>query len=204
MFTIHFDKPFKNCVYFLHKLIMHHLASHSLKIQSLTKSYPKSHTKSSFPEVAWRKVYRPTCIHGTRANIRKMADFLEQENLLLKEEIATMRDKMDEMAAAQAQVDELTELVRTLKAAQNQPPPPPPPSSTQAKASSSTIFGGTTPFSTPQQTTPEGRPWGTPICFAEVFRPTTCRPLVPTFQPTARTPPPVPTHHQSEPPVPTF
>jgi len=48
-----------------------------------------------------------------------MADFLEQENQLLKEEIATMRAKMDEMAAAQAQVDELTELVRTLKAGQN-------------------------------------------------------------------------------------
>ena len=132
-----------------------------------------------------------------------MADFLEQENLLLKEEIATMRAKMDEMAAAQAQVDELTELVRTLKAAQNQPPPPPPPSSTQAKASSSTIFGGTTPFSTPQQTTPEGRLWGTPICLAEMFRHTTCRPLMPTFQPTSRVPPPGPTHHQSGPPLPT-
>jgi len=94
-----------------------------------------------------------------------MADFLEQENQLLKEEITTMHAKMDEMAAMQAQVDELTELVRTLKAAHNQPPPP---VSTQAEASPSTIFDGTTPFST---------------------RPTTCRPLVPTFQPTARTPP---------------
>jgi len=59
-----------------------------------------------------------------------MAAFLEQENQLLKEEIATMQAKMDEMAATQAQVDELTELVRTLKAAQNQPPPPPPSVST--------------------------------------------------------------------------
>jgi len=84
---------------------------------------------------------------------------LEQENHALREEIATMRAKMEEMAATQAQVDELTELVRTLKAARNQPPPPPPPVSTQAEASSSTIFGGTTPFGTPQQTTPEGRPW---------------------------------------------
>jgi len=42
---------------------------------------------------------------------------LEQENQALCEEIATMRAKMDEMAATQAQVDELTELVRTLKAA---------------------------------------------------------------------------------------
>jgi len=51
-----------------------------------------------------------------------MADFLEQENRLLKEELATMQAKMNEMAAAQTQVDELTELVRTLRAAQNQPP----------------------------------------------------------------------------------
>ena len=107
--------------------------------------------------MARRKVYRPTRIHGTRANIRKMAAFLEQENQLLKEEIATMQAKMDKMAATQAQVDELTELVRTLRAAQNQPPPPPPPVSTQAEASLSTIFGGTAPFNTPQQTTPKSR-----------------------------------------------
>jgi len=81
---------------------------------------------------------------------------LEQENQLLKEEIAIMQAKMDEMAATQTQVDELAELVRTLRAAQNQPPPPPP-VSTQAEANPSIIFGGTSPFSTPQQTTPEGR-----------------------------------------------
>jgi len=61
-----------------------------------------------------------------------MADFLEQENRLLKEEMATMQDKMNEMEVAQTRVDELTELVRTLRAAQNQPPPPPPPIRTQA------------------------------------------------------------------------
>jgi len=91
----------------------------------------------------------------------------------------------------------LTELVRTLKAAQNQPPPPPPPVSTQAEASPSTIFGGTTPFSTLQQTTPEGRPWGTPICLAEVFRPTTCRPPPPTVQHTIFVPPPAATQAQA-------
>ena len=133
-----------------------------------------------------------------------MADFLEQENQVLKEEMAIMQAKVDEMAAMQARVDELTELVRTLRAAQSQSPPPPPPVSTQAEASPSNIFGRTTPFSTPQQTTPEGRPWGTPVCLAAVFSPTICRPPVPTFQPTALVPPPVPTHHQSEPPVPTF
>jgi len=108
-----------------------------------------------------------------------------------------MRAKMDEMAATQAQVDELTELVRTLKAAQNQPPPPPPPVSTQAEASPSTIFGGTAPFSTPQQTTPEDRPWGTPICLAEVFCPTTCRPPPPTVQHTIFVPPLVATQAQA-------
>jgi len=79
-----------------------------------------------------------------------MADFLEQENQVLKEEMAIMQAKIDEMAATQARVDELTELVRTLRAAQNQPPPPPPPGSAQAEAGPSNIFGRTAPFSTPQ------------------------------------------------------
>jgi len=86
-----------------------------------------------------------------------MADFLEQENQLLKEEMVTMQANMNEMAATQTQVDELTELVRTLRAAENKPPPPPP-VRTQAEAGPSTILGGTTPFNTPQQTIPEGRP----------------------------------------------
>ena len=89
--------------------------------------------------MARRKVYRPTRIHGTRANIRKMTDFLEQENQLLKEEIATMQAKINEMASMQTQVDELTELVRTMRAAQNQPPPPSPPVRTQAEAGGSAI-----------------------------------------------------------------
>jgi len=77
--------------------------------------------------VARRKVYRSTRIHDTRANIQKKVEFLEQENRLLKEEMATMQAKIDETAAMQTQVDELTEFVRTLRATQNQPPPPPPP-----------------------------------------------------------------------------
>jgi len=35
-----------------------------------------------------------------------MADFLEQENRLLKEEMATTQAKINEMAAVQTQVDE--------------------------------------------------------------------------------------------------
>jgi len=65
-------------------------------------------------------------------------DFIQQKNLLLKEEMATMQAKIDEMAAAQTQVDELTELVKTLRAEQNQPPPPPP-VRTQAESSGSAI-----------------------------------------------------------------
>jgi len=48
----------------------------------------------------------------------------------------------------QTQVDELTELVRTLRAAQNLPPPPPP-INTQAEAGPSTILGWTVSFNTP-------------------------------------------------------
>ena len=42
-------------------------------------------------------------------------DFLEQENQLLREEIAAMQTKMDEM----------TELMKTLTVAQARPPAPP-------------------------------------------------------------------------------
>jgi len=73
---------------------MHHLASPSLK--------SKVSRKLSFSEVARCKAYQSTRIHSTRANIKKMADFLEQENQLLKEEMATMQTKMNEMAATQA------------------------------------------------------------------------------------------------------
>jgi len=72
--------------------IMHHLASHRLK--------SKVSHKFSLPEVARRKVYQSTRIHGTRANIKKMADYLEQENRLLKEEMATRQAKMNEMEVA--------------------------------------------------------------------------------------------------------
>jgi len=100
-------------------------------------------------------------------------------------------------------VDELTELVRTVRATQNQPPPPPP-VRTQAESGPSTIFGGTTPLSTTQQTILEGRPWGVPISLDEIFHPIAREPPVPTFQPTIHTPPQVPTRHPSEPLVPTF
>jgi len=92
-------------------------------------------------------------------------DFLEQENRLLKEEMATMQAKINEMAAIQTQVDELTKLVRTLRAAQNLPPPPPP-INAQAEAGPSTI--------------PKGRPWGVPISLGEVFHPYVSEAQMPT------------------------
>ena len=78
---------------------------------------------------------------------------LEQENRLLKEEIAIMQAKMDEMASTQTQVDELAELVITLRAAQNQPPPPPP-VRTQAEASGSAIPDWTICFESPTFSAP--------------------------------------------------
>jgi len=69
---------------------MHHLASHSLTSKVSHNFF--------FPEVARRKVYQPTQLHGTRANIKKMTDFLKQETRLLKEEMATTQAKINEMA----------------------------------------------------------------------------------------------------------
>jgi len=83
-----------------------------------------------------------------------MADFLEQENRLLKKEMLTMPAKINEMATTQTQVDELTELVRTLRATQNEPPPPPPPVRTQAEASGSAIPDWTICFESPTFSAP--------------------------------------------------
>jgi len=115
-----------------------------------------------------------------------------------------MRAKMDEMAAMQTQVGELTELVRTLRAAQNQPPPPPPPVRIQAKAGGSATPDWTICSESPTSSTPpRSAPWFPPFTSGEILRPIACEPPAPTFQLTVYTPPLVPTHHQSEPPVPT-
>jgi len=55
-------------------------------------------------------------------------DYIEQENQVLHEEMAAMQAKMDEM----------TEKMKKMAAAQTQTPPPPP-VRTQAEASSSAI-----------------------------------------------------------------
>jgi len=51
--------------------------------------------------VARRPHPKPTRVHGTRANIKQKMDFLEQDNQALKEEMATMQAKINEMAAMQ-------------------------------------------------------------------------------------------------------
>jgi len=77
-------------------------------------------------------------------------------------------------------VDELTELVRTLRAAQNVPPPPP--INTQAEAGPSTIPCWIVSFNIPQQTIPKGRRWGVPISLGEVFRPYVSKAQLPAAQ----------------------
>jgi len=89
-----------------------------------------------------------------------------------------MRAKVNELAAMQTQVDELTELVRTLRAAQNVSPPPP--INTQFEVGPSTTPGWTMSFDTQQQTIPKGCPWGVPISLGEVFRPYDSKAQLPT------------------------
>jgi len=94
-------------------------------------------------------------------------------------------------------VDELAELVRTLRAAQNQPPPPPP-VRTQAEASGFaipdwTICSESPTFSTP----PRSAPWFPPFTSGEIFCPIACEPPVPTVQHTIYVPPPIATRPQA-------
>jgi len=95
---------------------------------------------------------------------------LEQENQVLHEEVASMKTKMEEFTSMKTKMEELTQLVKLLTTTHN-PPPPSPPINTQAEAGPSTILGWTVSFNTPQQTIPEGCPWGVPISLGEVFHP---------------------------------
>jgi len=101
-------------------------------------------------------------------------EFLEQENRVLHEEIAAMRTKMEEM----------TEKMRTMVAAQAQTPPPPP-ANTQAEASSSVIPEWTICADTPTHSAPV--PWVSPFSVGEIFRPV----QMPTHQHSAHAPPPL-------------
>jgi len=125
-------------------------------IVSKSESHKLSFSSKGQPISKWPDVLiRNRLAHTTLG--QPSMEGLEQENQVLREEVATMQAKINELAAMQTQVDELTELVRTLRAAQNVPPPFP--INTQAEAGTSTIPGWTLSFNTPQQTIPEGRLW---------------------------------------------
>jgi len=85
---------------------------------------------------------------------------LELENQELREEMTSMRTK----------IEELTESVKSLATAQI-PPPPPPSFSTPAWTFVTNIPASTVSVSTPQHTMPEGHSWDVPICLGEVFHP---------------------------------
>jgi len=96
---------------------------------------------------------------------------------VLHEEIEAMRTKMDEM----------TEKMRTMVAAQAQTPPPPP-VRTQAEASSSAIPEWTICADTPTHSAPQSSvPWVPPFSAGEIFRPV----QMPTHQHSAHAPPPL-------------
>ncbi|KAK2410593.1 hypothetical protein QL285_045950 [Trifolium repens] len=85
-------------------------------------------------------------------------DIVEQENVELREEVATLRAKMERVSAR----------MDSLVVAQNQPPPL---STHQATIISE--IGATpvsaVPISDPQHTMPEGYPWGMPLNVMEGF-----------------------------------
>ena len=90
-------------------------------------------------------------------------DYLEQENRVLQDEVAAMQAKMDEM----------TEKMKTMEAAQIQTSPPP--IRTQAEASSSVIPEWTIGADTPTHSAPQrSMPWFPPLTAGEILRPVVC------------------------------
>jgi hypothetical protein len=113
------------------------------------------------------------------SNHKEKMNFLEQENQLLREEIAAMQTKLDEM----------TELMKTQTVAQERTPPPPPPTRTLAKTVSIgpewTFFADTPEYSTPQCSVP----WFPPFTAGKILRPIACEAQMPTHQYVAHVPP---------------
>jgi len=90
-------------------------------------------------------------------------DYLEQENRVLQEEVTAMQAKMDEM----------TEKMKTMAAAQIQTFPPP--VGTQAEASSSVIPKWTIGADTPTRSAPQRSvPWVPFFSAGEILRPVAC------------------------------
>jgi len=139
MFTIHFDKPFKNDDHFGIN-IMHHVALHSFKVRV---------SQSFFFRIKGQPISKSVMASSSEANSHVQhsndrKEFLEQENRVLHEEIAAMRTKMEEM----------TERMRTMVAAPAQAPPSPP-ARTQAEAPSSAILEWTMCVDTPTHSAPQ-------------------------------------------------
>jgi len=104
-------------------------------------------------------------------------DYLEQENRVLQEEVA----------AKQAKIDEMTEKMKTMAAAQIQISPPP--VRTQAKASSSVIPEWTIGADTPTRSAPQRSvPWVPSFAAGEILRPVACESQISNLQYTAQVP----------------
>jgi len=103
-------------------------------------------------------------------------EYLEHENQVLHEEMAAMQTKMDET----------TEVMKTMAAAQAQTPPL---VRTQAEASSSAIPEWTICADTPTHSAPQRSvPWVSPFSAGEILRPVACEAQIPTHQYTAQIP----------------
>jgi len=84
MFTIHFDKPLKKIVHFLHK---HHASFciHSFKSESHTLFF--SIKGQSVSKVVWRPHSKPTRTYNTRANKKKEHISLNKKSTSIREEV---------------------------------------------------------------------------------------------------------------------
>jgi len=123
---------------------------------------------------------------------------LEQENQVLRQEVTSMKTKMEEFTSMKTKMEKLANMVKLLSTTQVPLPHPPPPINTQAKAGRYTITGWIVSLNTPQQTVPEGRPWGgVPISLGEVFHPYVSEVQMPTAQNVVPILPLVPAHPQA-------
>jgi len=113
----------------------------------------------------------------------------EQENQVLREQVASMQAKMEEFTSMKTEMEKLTQLVK-LMAVTQQPPPPPPSVRTQAEASSSAIPEWTICADTPTHSAPQRSvPWVPPFSAGEILCPVACEAQMPTHQYTAPVPP---------------
>ena len=97
-------------------------------------------------------------------------EHFEQENQVLREQVASMQTKMEELTSMKTEMEKLAQLVKLMVVTQTQPPPPPP-GSTQAEATTSTIPKWTFCADTPKYSAPQcSLPWGPLFSAGEIFR----------------------------------